>query len=156
MNTGSSFGISLRPATLDDADILLEWRNEAMTRRASHNTAEISREEHLVWLEATLSNSKRKLFIALEESTAVGVMRVDLYESDCELSWTVAPSARGRGVGKRMVALLASRIEVPIRAEVKIDNEASKRIAEYAGMTLVKEEKGVMNYERGPLKNENY
>jgi len=51
-----------------------------------------------------------------------------------------------------MVALLASTIEEPIRAEIKAGNIASTRIAEYAGMTFNKEVKGVLYYHREAFK----
>jgi RimJ/RimL family protein N-acetyltransferase len=63
-----------------------------------------------------------------------------------ELSWTVAPNARGRGVAKQMVTLLAHQISEPIRAEVKAKNIASARIAEHAGMAVSREVDGVLHY----------
>ncbi|MBW6487331.1 MAG: GNAT family N-acetyltransferase [Syntrophobacterales bacterium] len=68
------------------------------------------------------------------------------------MSWTVAPNARGRGVAKRVVALLAQEISEPIRAEVKVDNIASARIAEHAGMAFNREVEGVIHYSREALK----
>ena len=69
-------------------------------------------------------------------------------KSKHELSWTVAPDARGRGVGKRMVALAASQILAPIRAEVKSDNISSVRIAEHAGMVFEREVNGILHFSR--------
>ncbi|MDB5887241.1 MAG: GCN5-related N-acetyltransferase, partial [Rhodocyclales bacterium] len=63
------------------------------------------------------------------------------------LSWTVAPDARGHGVGKRMLAALLQEVTGLVRAEVKIGNTASMRIAESAGLLLVREEGGVLYYE---------
>ncbi len=48
--------ITLRRATIKDADILLEWRNDPETRKASHNTAEVQRSDHVSWLSRTLGN----------------------------------------------------------------------------------------------------
>lgn len=144
--------IRLRPATLQDAEMLLEWRNDPETRNASHNTAEIQREEHISWLTKTLNNLSRRLFIAEENGLPVGTARVDFSNGVYELSWTVAPNARGRGVAKRMVSLLASQISEPIRAEVKSGNLASARIAEYAGMEFDREVDGVLHYKRAALK----
>jgi len=69
----------------------------------------------------------------------VGTIRSDYHlEENCyELSWTVAPEARGRGTGKWMVAILANQLhDKNIRAEVKSENIGSIKIAEYAGMKL--------------------
>jgi len=144
--------MTLRPATTQDADLLLEWRNDPETREASHNTVEVLRDEHISWLTKTLNNSNRRLLIAEENGVPVGTVRADLAEGIWELSWTVAPVARGQRVGKRMVVLLAHQISEPIRAEIKAGNIPSARIAEYAGMVFDREVDGVLHYRRAALK----
>lgn len=138
----------LRPVTIKDAEMLLEWRNEPGTRNASHSASEITRGEHVAWLKKALSNSQRRLFIAEENQTPVGTVRADLSEGVWELSWTTAPSARGRGVATRMVSLLTQDISEEIRAEVKVGNIASARAAENAGLTFRHETNGVLHYSR--------
>jgi len=144
--------VSLRPATIQDADLLLEWRNDPATRKASHNTAEVQRDEHISWLSRTVGNSNRRLYVAEEKGVSVGTVRADLSEGVWELSWTVAPGARGRGIAKRMVAVLAHQISEGIRAEVKAGNIASARIAEHAGMEFERETDGILHYKRAALR----
>ena len=143
--------ITLRPATIKDADILLEWRNDIETRRASHNTNEVQRIDHIVWLSKTLANPDRKLYVAEENGNPIGTVRADYADGVWELSWTVSPKARGRGVAKQMVAVLANEISEPIRAEVKTGNIASARIAEHSGMVFELETDGVLHYKRAAL-----
>lgn len=138
----------LRPAGMADADQLLDWRNDPQTRSASHSSKVVGREEHLAWLKSSLENKDRMLMIAVEDEVPVGTVRADLVDGVNELSWSVATSARGRGVGKRMVAMLASQLATPIRAEIQVGNEGSIKIAEFAGMLFHKEEDGVMHYRR--------
>lgn len=137
----------LRPATLQDAELLLAWRNDPQTRRSSHNNAQIELSAHLIWLEAALVNSSRQILIAEAEGVPVGSLRVDR-QSDgvSELSWTVAPAARGQGVGRHMLAALLARISGPVRAEIKQGNTASIRIAESVGLTLNRAEADVLHY----------
>jgi RimJ/RimL family protein N-acetyltransferase len=146
-----SKSITLRLATIKDADMLFDWRNDSETRKASHSTSKVVKEDHIAWLTRTLSNVNRQLLIAEENGDPVGTVRADLSENMWELSWTVAPSARGCGVGKLMVALLAKNIPGPIRAEVKVGNNASTMIAEYAGMVFNREVGSVLHYCRGAL-----
>ena len=82
-------------------------------------------------------------------SVSVGTVRMDSESFGYELSWTVSPAMRGSGIGKKMVSLLASQIAKPIQAEIKVGNFPSIRIAENAGMTFVREENGVLHYQRG-------
>lgn len=143
--------ITLRLATLQDADLLLDWRNDPGTRLASHGAAAVQREEHVSWLTKSLSNANRKLLVAEENGVPVGTVRADFSDGAWELSWTVAPAARGRGVAKRMVALLAHQIAQPIRAEIKTGNVASTLVAEHAGMQFDCEANGVLHYRRAAL-----
>lgn len=140
--------ITLRSVTLADADLLFAWRNDAETRRASHQSALITEEEHRSWLKQSLANPTRQLYVVEENGFAVGTMRTDLENDTCVLSWAVAPDARGRGVAKRMVALLVSQIQGSVRAEIKVDNAASVKVAEYAGLAFEREEDGILHYKR--------
>ncbi len=143
--------MTLRSVTMNDADMLLEWRNDPETRKASHSTDEVQRNEHISWLSRTLSNPNRRLYIAEEDSVPVGTVRADLFDGVWELSWTVSPRARRQGVAKRMVGMLANQILEPIRAEVKTGNIVSARIAEHAGMEFQRETDGVLHYKREAL-----
>ena len=138
--------ISLRPVTMGDVGVLLAWRNDPVTRALSLNTNIVGREEHIAWLAGSLSSKTRQLFIAEEAGVPVGTVRADLVDGCHMLSWTVAPNARGHGIGKVMVRLLTQKISGPIRAKVKACNVASMRIAEHAGMSLEKEVGGVLYY----------
>ena len=140
--------LKFRLATIQDAETLLLWRNDLATRRASHNTEKVEVESHVVWLNEVLQNPERRLFIAEEDEVPVGTVRADFSMGAWDLSWTVAPCARGKGVAKKMVAEIASRIKDPIRAEVKIDNLGSAKIAENAGMRVVKQVEGILHFER--------
>jgi RimJ/RimL family protein N-acetyltransferase len=140
--------LRLRAVTLEDADLLLEWRNDPITRMASQETTEVQRDDHLQWLTNSLQDEKRILLIAEENEVPVGTVRADWDDAGYALSWTVAPDARGRGVGKSMVALFVAQFTGTVRADVKKENRASARIAEFAGMKCEREENGVFRYKR--------
>ena len=142
--------LKLRLADIQDAEALLRWRNDRQTRAASHNNEAVSFENHVSWLTSLLEDSSRQLFVAEIDGTPVGTVRADLDDHGVwELSWTIAPEARGKSVAKQMVSSLASEISEPIRAEVKKGNVASIRIAEHAGMVLDRETDGVLHFLRG-------
>ncbi|MDZ7924552.1 MAG: GNAT family N-acetyltransferase [Marinagarivorans sp.] len=140
--------ITLRPAKLDDSELLLFWRNQPAVRMASHNTQLITRDEHRSWLLASLNNPARKLLIAEENNLAVGTVRADLKVDTWLLSWAVSPNAQGRGVAKRMVALLALQLAIPISAEIKKDNIASIKVAEHVGMAQEGEIDGMLFFKK--------
>lgn len=145
--------LKLRNVNINDAEILLLWRNDPETRSASYTGHEIQKKEHLLWLERTINNPNIRLFIAEENNVPVGVIRsdCDLSTGSEKLSWTVAPDARMKGIGKQMVVRFASQIKNPIVAEIKAGNIASIKIAEYAGMKLCRTLNNIFYYERSNL-----
>lgn len=138
--------IRLRPARMSDAQQLLDWRNDPTTRSASHQQTPISLVEHLKWLESTLKNPDRSLYIAEVGPESVGTVRLDRDLGVTEISWTVAPGARGRGIGLGMVRQALGGLRGPARAEIKAGNHPSIRIAERAGMRLQNREGEVIHY----------
>jgi RimJ/RimL family protein N-acetyltransferase len=130
---------TLRAATLDDAADLLEWRNDAVTRAMSRNTAAISDADHRRWLACTLDDPARLLLIGCVAGGKVGMARFDRLARDSwEVNINVAPAHRGKGWSH---ALLAAALEVvvvahrpaSIVAEIKPDNVPSSRLFEAHG-----------------------
>jgi UDP-2,4-diacetamido-2,4,6-trideoxy-beta-L-altropyranose hydrolase len=127
--------IILRPATFADAALLLAWRNDPQSRLASRNTALVQPEEHTAWLSRTLASGDRKLMIAESGGKPAGVVRADRIAQGWELSWTVAPEARGRGVGSQMLVMFVAGLEGRLHATIRKDNGASRRMALAAGLS---------------------
>lgn len=138
--------MDLRPATIEDARLLFEWRNDPSTRTQMHSTGDFDFPSHLAWLERTLSNPARKLYVAEVEGCPVGTVRADAADGITELSWTVAPQARGRGLGTQMVQAFIATLDGPLRAEVKTGNIASRKIAESIGLRLESERDGLLTF----------
>lgn len=139
--------LNLRSAEMADANLLLLWRNDLETRKASHNMEEVLIESHFAWLDASLkSPQKRRLWIAEIDGKAVGTCRADKLDNAWELSWTVAPDARGKGVAHQMLSKLVHYFNEPLMAQIKVDNIASIKVAERAGFVLDTQEHGVLFY----------
>ncbi|MCP5161966.1 MAG: GNAT family N-acetyltransferase [Hahellaceae bacterium] len=137
----------LRPAAMADAKRLLDWRNDPHTREASFQSDVIRFDDHCGWLERVLANDSYQLWIAELDGQPVGHVRACTSDVETTLSWMVAPSARGKGVGKQMVKMAVKLLSGKIRAEVKSGNAGSARIAEFAGLVLVNAERDVLVYE---------
>ena len=136
--------VRLRPATLEDAQRLFAWRNDPLTRAQSLQQQPVVWEDHLQWLQASLQNPARQLFIAesagltgQEQPLTLGTVRADKTEETYELSWTVAPEERGKGWGRKMVAALIEILpaQASYTAIVLHSNPASQRIAESLALT---------------------
>jgi RimJ/RimL family protein N-acetyltransferase len=137
----SEANMMLRAASTLDAQRLLSWRNDPATRNNSFTTEVVSLESHLCWLDQVLNDTRRELFIAEFGNETVGTVRLDYSDDRCELSWTVAPECRQRGLGRRMVALAINRASCTnLIAKIKSDNGASQQIVRALGFTEVARE----------------
>jgi RimJ/RimL family protein N-acetyltransferase len=141
--------VTLRPATADDAALLLAWRNDPATRAASRTTHPIGADEHRAWLGRTLADPSRRLMIAMAGARAVGMVRADRCDVGWELSWAVAPDQRGQGYGKRAVALLARNVGGTVCAHIRAGNAASGAIARAAGMAKLRDDSDGFSYWQG-------
>lgn len=132
-DTTASRVLRLRAATLEDAETLLSWRNDAQTRAASVSRDPVSSDAHIRWLNACLADPTQRLLVA-EIDAPVGTVRLQ-YGTRIEMSWTVSPAARGQGIGQRMVR--AACPDGIVMARIRRENIPSQRIAAAAGLVLV-------------------
>ncbi|MCQ9163669.1 GNAT family N-acetyltransferase [Arthrobacter sp. STN4] len=137
-----------RLATVDDASILFEWRNDPTVRGVSRNARELTWEGHIAWLQKVLASPLRLLFIVESGRKPIGTVRFDAHDTDAqrwEVSITIAPSLRGRGLGNAVLAsgeafLFTLQPEARLFAEMLESNEASYRLfttAGYSGSIVV-------------------
>ncbi|WP_311257707.1 bifunctional UDP-2,4-diacetamido-2,4,6-trideoxy-beta-L-altropyranose hydrolase/GNAT family N-acetyltransferase [Microbacterium sp. WCS2018Hpa-9] len=127
-----------RPATIDDGQMLFEWRNDATVRLNSRSRGEIDWESHRDWLARSLDDPDRRLLMIESDGMPVATCRWDRRsEDEWEISITVAPESRGRGIAASAVNAAESTLTAgpPVRlvAAVHRDNVASRRLFERAG-----------------------
>ncbi|WP_197319406.1 GNAT family N-acetyltransferase [Saccharomonospora sp. NB11] len=132
--------LRLRPAVEADAELLLRWRNDPVTRRWSRNSDEVALDDHVRWLRGVLASDDRVLFVAEEpEATPVGTVRFDRLDAhEWEVSIAVAPEHRGRRLAGLVLAegereLRRRRSPGTVLATVHRDNAASVALFRSAG-----------------------
>lgn len=132
--------------TLDDAELLLAWRNDDATRRSSRSQEPLGYDAHLAWLSDAIRDPRRLLRLVVADGSPVASVRFDLLpdrDDSAEVSIVVAPAARGQGYGG--VALAAGHLLVgetwpavrEVLAVVHQGNEPSRRLFEQAGYVLL-------------------
>jgi RimJ/RimL family protein N-acetyltransferase len=138
-------GLSLRPATTDDSERLLAWRNDSQTRAMAVVQAAVERATHARWLAARLGDADTLLTIVEEDGEPVGTVRLDRHGRDeAELSLTIAPEARGRGLARPAIELGAEHAQhqwgvARVTARIRPENTASLRAFAAAGFATVRE-----------------
>ncbi len=112
--------LTLRKATIADADYLLVLRNEPETRAMCHSTEEISHHEHLCWMARRLDTDRDDvdrtcLYVAEVDGVPVGTgrierawVRISPKLDACKVGYALASSCRGHGLGKALVAALVT------------------------------------------------
>jgi RimJ/RimL family protein N-acetyltransferase len=131
--------IQLRRARLEDADMILRWRNDPAARTASRTTHEIHPDEHKRWLERRLGDRDSELLIVEDCGRPIGQVRLDRTSPDSlEVSIAIDRSQRGRGLARQVLLAAINRGRsmpgvTEITAEIHPANERSQRAFRSAG-----------------------
>lgn len=96
--------ITVRAATLEDAERMFTWRNDPAVRGVSRNAQAFGLADHHSWLRTTLASSTRQLFIGEIGGQPVGVIRFDrLVDARREVSLYLDPTYLGLGLGSALL-----------------------------------------------------
>ena len=98
----------IREVSIDDSDLLYEWRNAPEVQEFSRQQSSISKEPHLKWLNERLNQLPDQPFWIFEIGhEVVGITRLDLDPMfrHFEISITVNPLLRGKGFGRKILNL---------------------------------------------------
>lgn len=131
--------VTARPARREDSSMLLRWRNDPATREVSRSTAPVSWQDHTGWYARSLADPDRELYIVERGGAPVGTVRFDALEGpEWEVSITLAPEARGRGLSRPVLAagesaFAARHPGAVVVAAVLPDNLPSQRLFAGAG-----------------------
>ena len=138
---------NLREVKKSDWKILLEWRNDKITSQNSFNSDLVSVSEHKEYINNTITNLNRTLFILEYNEIPVGTIREDRLEKDeLELSYTISPMYRGKKIGQIMMSLYLIERKGSFLCEVNEENVPSIKMIEKLGFKLFNTEKRVNFY----------
>ena len=125
---------SFRKITLEDWEILLDWRNDINTRKNSVNEGIISKDEHINYLKTILSDNKRQQYLFLYNKIPVGTIKQNFIQNDTyKLSYTINPTFQGKKLGQSMINLFLFENKGKFICEVKQSNIPSIKIIEKIG-----------------------
>jgi len=129
----SDVALTLRLATMKDADLLWAWRNDPEVVAQTFSGAEVGREEHIDWLARTLDDPGARIYVVEAAREPFGQVRLTTDEHETvEVHISLAESARGSGVGRKVLRLAAERAASDLGASVVVakimpSNERSLR-----------------------------
>ncbi len=146
-----------RPAAEEDAFVLLRWRNDPAVRAVSRSTGLVAWRDHLTWLRAVLGDVNRTLVVVTAGDRPVGTARFDQNgPAQWEVSITLAPEARGRGLAGPVLATAEadfSRVRgaATLLAAVLPENLPSQRLFARAGYRSTGRRDGAFDLLAKPL-----
>ena len=138
---------NLREVKKSDWEVLLEWRNDKITRQNFFNSDLVSVSEHKEYIKNTIINPNRTLYILEYNEIPVGTIREDRLEKDeLELSYTISPMYRGKKIGQIMMSLYLIERKGSFLCEVKEENIPSIKMIEKLDFKLFNTENRVNFY----------
>jgi len=138
---------NLREVKKSDWKVLLEWKNDKITRQNSFNSELISINKHKEYIKNIINNPNRTQFILEYNEIPVGTIREDRLEKDeFKLSYTISPMYRGKKIGQIMMSLYLIERKGGFLCEVEEKNDPSIKMIEKLGFKFFKSEKGVNCY----------
>ena len=148
--------IALFEATIGDAKIILEWRNDPVSRRMSQNTRKVGAREHLKWMNFVLKSQRTILLVAKDTKTFERLGAITLYLTEkytsADISINLNPAHRGQGLGAKCLVEVEKYISVEypqiknINAKIRIENTASINTFSRVGYEKVSCSNGLAMY----------
>jgi UDP-2,4-diacetamido-2,4,6-trideoxy-beta-L-altropyranose hydrolase len=136
--------LTIRPARMDDENLLLEWANDKETRANAFSIAPISAASHGQWFRKRMRELEecRIYIVQTEDCIPVGQVRFDRHELGWEIDYSVAQVFRGRALGARILKLATKRLRTDhpgatVIGRVKKSNLQSRRVFEALAFELV-------------------
>lgn len=133
--------VDLQPATAADFLLLFKWANDPETRRNSVDTASVTWDQHLQWVNQALSQDRYDTLMVVWRGEKVGVVLlsnlfpdVPKAESVGKIEFTIDPERRGRGLDPNAIRAACRSAPYPCYlALVKPDNEDARSAFQAAG-----------------------
>ncbi len=99
-----AISLTLRRATAQDCRLVWEWANDPEVRAASFSSDPIPWESHMRWYSAKLRDRNCLLFVVADENgNPLGQIRFEMTGLEGVVSLSLAPHARGKGLGPALI-----------------------------------------------------
>jgi UDP-2,4-diacetamido-2,4,6-trideoxy-beta-L-altropyranose hydrolase len=138
--------INLRRIHKEDCKLLYNWANDPDVRNNAFNTTDISWENHSHWFLNRLNSPNTIIFILERNDTPIGQIRFDREYDYWKIDYSIDKKFRGMGMGSKIIKLGLEKMEGNIKAWVKLDNIASRKVFDNLGFKVINEENSVIEY----------
>lgn len=143
--------ITLRRAALADCERVWQWNFATDVRAQSKDPRAVSLEQHTAWFRDRIVEPGSPMWVVCEGGAPLGVIRIDRRARDlARMSIALAPTVRGRGIGRRAIAAACHMWGQPVIAEISATNTPSRLCFEACGFRQVAERDALLTYHWSP------
>lgn len=144
----------IRPVRWEDRFVIWMWRNDPQTRRMERSADYVGWDGFKSWLKRSLSDPNRCLLLAdtLRDSLAISQFTLQA-DGAAAIGINLNPRFRGRQLAVELIEnfITEARCSLPfkqLRANIRTENEASRRSFVKAGFQEIRICDGICVYER--------
>lgn len=144
---------NIRPANLEDCELLFRWVNDPEVRKASFTSKNIEWLEHSNWFLNKINNPASFILIFEVNNVPVGQIRFDRDDSnEMLLSYLVGKEHRGQSYSYHLIfeglrfIKREFQTDIIINAFVKLDNIASQKAFKKNGFNKESESHGRIKF----------
>lgn len=136
-------GIRLLPFDIDNADLILSWRNDPAVRANSLNDNEIDRQAHLVFLERLKARAGVFYYVVAIDEVPQAALNIDVSNPEATWGCYLAPSAAPRPGLFPLLILITGYLAfdrhgaTALRSDVLAHNAAPQRMNNFLGVPEV-------------------
>lgn len=135
--------LTVRPVSLVDEDLLLDWVNDPETRRSSFDSKRIDPLTHHSWMKKKLSSPATVYFyiVSVANKFPIGQVRFEAVDSDWEIHFSLAPDFRSLGIAKYFLLAAINKFREQVKigeifGRVKKENTSSSKLFKGLGFDV--------------------
>ena len=102
---------NLRPANLNDIELLFNWANDKSVRKNSINKDNILWDNHIKWFSSKVQSKKTVIYILDIFTKSVGQIRYDFNGDYWEIDYSIDTDYQGMGLGKYILSKTLLKFE---------------------------------------------
>jgi L-amino acid N-acyltransferase YncA len=135
--------MKIKDADNSDSLDILEWRNDPISCQMFVSNKKVTLEEHKKWIESSLSNPLRKIYIGILKDEKVGICRFDIDSklTSAEVSINLNPTMRGKNLSYQLLSesikTYKKTNQIRLTATIKKENKASLIIFQKCSFSIV-------------------
>ena len=135
--------MKIKDADNSDSFDIFEWRNDPISCQMFVSNKKVTLEEHKKWIESSLSNPLRKIYIGILKDEKVGICRFDIDSklTSAEVSINLNPNMRGKNLSYQLLSesikTYKKTNQIRLTATIKKENKASLIIFQKCSFSIV-------------------